>query len=185
MNDFLKKSTAVIKKPKTLVIIGLVGIILIAVSSFIPVGSGKTATDTKCQTVDAEQYRLKLEKDVKRIVKGITGDSNCTVVITLESGVRYTYADTSQQDKSSASGQNLEESSSSSEKSYITVKTADGGEKPLLVTEVMPQVRGVAVVCNGGDNKETVEKIKGSVTAALDITSKRVYVAGGKTYEKR
>lgn len=183
MNDLLKRVTVILKKPKVLVMIGIGGMLLIFVSSFIPSGV-KTGEISDIKTVNVEEYRAGLEEDVIRIVKGITGDGNCTVVITLESGVRYTYADTNEQDNSSASGENLEESSSSSAKSYITVKTADGGEEPLLVAEVMPQVRGVAVVCRGGDDKDIIEKIKGSVTAALDITSKRVYVAGGKSYEK-
>ena len=49
----------------------------------------------------------------------------------------------------------------------------------------MPEVRGVAVVCRGGDDELINEKIKNAVTAALNITSKRVYIAGGTDNEKR
>ncbi len=62
---------------------------------------------------------------------------------------------------------------------------ADGGEQALLVTAEMPEVRGVAVVCRGGDDELINEKIKNAVTAALNITSKRVYIAGGTDNEKR
>ena len=70
-------------------------------------------------------------------------------------------------------------------KATVTVKTADGGEQALLVTTEMPQVRGVAVVCEGGDDEIINEKITNAVTAALNITSKRVYIAGGSFNEKR
>ena len=43
----------------------------------------------------------------------------------------------------------------------------------------MPEVRGVAIVCEGGDNEIIAEKIQNTVTAALNITSKRVSIAGG------
>ena len=58
------------------------------------------------------------------------------------------------------------------------MKTADGGEQALLITEQMPEIRGVAIVCEGGDNEIINEKIKNTVTAALNITSKRVYICG-------
>lgn len=183
MNDFLKRVSVSIKKPKTLVVLGVVGIMLIFLSSFLP--SGEKKEGSKGQTFDAESYRLELQKEIAEIVESITGDNDSTVVITLESGVRYTYADVNEEDNSSSAGEKLEESSSSSTKSYITVKTADGGEQPLLVAEIMPKVRGVAVVCAGGDDGETAEKITKAVSAALDITAKRVYIAGGKVYEKR
>ena len=79
----------------------------------------------------------------------------------------------------------LKSTSSENKQSYITVKTADGGEQALLVTAEMPEVRGVAVVCRGGDDELINEKIKNAVTAALNITSKRVYIAGGTDNEKR
>ena len=51
----------------------------------------------------------------------------------------------------------------------------------MLITTEMPEVRGVAIVCEGGDDEETNQKIQSAVTAALNITSKRVYITGGKT----
>ena len=50
----------------------------------------------------------------------------------------------------------------------------------MLITEKMPEIRGVAIVCEGGDSEFIKEKITNSVTAALDITSKRVYICGRK-----
>lgn len=179
MNEFIKRVTVLIIQPKILIILGFVGIGLIVLPSFFP-EKNTEHSDTKKEYADTESYRYDLQDEVCRIVKSITGDEKCTVVITLESGVRYTYADTNEEDNSSTSGQNHEETSRSSAKSYITVKTADGGEEPLIVSEIMPQVRGVAVVCSGGDDKVIKEKITGALTAALDITSKRVYVSGGK-----
>ena len=107
------------------------------------------------------------------------------MVVTLESGIKYSYADTNEGSSADKTESNSKSTSSENKQSYITVKTADGGEQALLVTAEMPEVRGVAVVCRGGDDELINEKIKNAVTAALNITSKRVYIAGGTDNEKR
>lgn len=172
------------KKPRALMALGLIGILLIFLSTCSD-GEEKNEKSLVTGTVSAEEYRLSLEKSVKSIVKQITGDSNATVLVTLESGVRYSYADSTETASSNTQSGTSAAESVNSAHSYITVRTADGGEQALLITELMPKIRGVAIVCIGGDNEIIAEKIKGAVTAAFDITSKRVYIAGGNGYEKR
>lgn len=177
MNEKIKK---IIGNPKLLIVLGISGILLIFVSSLF---SRETKTDSKTTasntTYTAEQYTEMLENDIKNIVTSITGDKNPTVVITLESGIRYSYASADETDTSSSTGSTNDQSSESKKQSYITVKTADGGEQALIVTEIMPEVRGVAIICSGGNEEATAEKIKNAVTSALNITSKRVYISGG------
>lgn len=176
MTENFKK---ILKNPKLLVILAVCGILLIFLSSVFT-DNKKTvnmAFDAKSYT--ATEYKASLEKSVKSIVTGITGDKKPIVVITLESGVRYSYATIDEIDSSSSSGNSSDQSSESKKQSYITVKTADGGEQPLIITEIMPEVRGVAIICSGGNQTATAEKIKNAVTAALNITSKRVHISGG------
>lgn len=183
MNDTLKKILKAIKSPKGITIVGIAGIVLIFLSSVLPKSSSKNSI-AENEEIATDEYCASLQKSVSRIVTGLTGDKNPTVVITLESGVRYTYADAGESDTSSSSGGSATESRESTKRSYVTVKDSDGSEKPLVVTQIMPQIRGVAVICDKGDDTATAEKIKNAVTAALDITSKRVYISGGKTNEK-
>ena len=181
MNSLFKKIPAVINRPKLLVILGLIGIALIFISGLIP-SSGKS--ETARGSISAEDYRKAVYNSVKDIVTGITGDKNPTVVITLESGVKYDYADLKESDTSASTNKEAEENRRSTKQSYITVKSSDGGEKALIVTEIMPEIRGVAIVCRLGDSPSVAEKIENAVTAALDITSQRVYVSGGISNEK-
>lgn len=174
MNEKINK---LIKNPKLLVAVGIFGMLLVLISSFIP--SGETKESVKTGEYTAAQYTSELEQSVKSIVKGISGDKNPTVVITLESGLKYSYVSASETDTSSSGGGSSEESRESKKQSFITVKTADGGEQALLVTEIMPQIRGVAIICKGGNDEIVAEKIENAVTAALNITSKRVYISGG------
>lgn len=179
MNEKIKK---LIQNPKVLIVLGLCGIVLIFVPSlFSSSDKSNKKTDSTDSVYTAEEYCETLEKDIENIVTHITGDKNPTVVITLESGIRYSYASADETDTSSSVGETNDQSSESKKQSYITVKTSDGGEQALVVTEIMPEIRGVAIICTGGNSEITAEKIKNAVTAALNITSKRVYISGGKT----
>ena len=175
MNEKIKN---IIKNPKFLIILGIGGILLIFLSSIIPSSDKKSDTEVKSEYT-AEEYRLSLQEDIKNIVIGISHDKNPTVVVTLESGIRYKYASADETDSSNSSGNTTDQSSESKKQSYITIRNSDGGEQALIVTEIMPEIRGVAIICEGGGNEKTAEKIKNAVTAALNIISKRVYISGG------
>jgi len=60
------------------------------------------------------------------------------------------------------------------------IKNSDGTQQPIAVTEVQPIVKGVVVVCDGGDNPLIQQKVIQAVTTALDITSTRVCVIQSK-----
>ena len=183
MNEKIKKIS---KNPKLLIILGISGILLIFISSLFSGDKNDEKSNVKSdETYTTNEYCAMLEDDIKDIVTGITDDKNPTVVVTLESGIRYSYASADETDTSSSTGSANDQSSESKKQSYITVKNADGGEEALLFTELMPEVRGVAVICDGGDDETVAEKVRNAVTAALNITSKRVYIAGGSAYEKR
>lgn len=177
MNEKIKNLT---KNPKFLIVLGISGILLIFLSTLFSNNDGgeKTVESINAEYT-AEQYCEMLENNVKNIVTGITGDKNPTVVITLESGIRYSYAAADEIDTSSSAGTSTDQSSQSKKRSYITVKNSDGSEKALIVTEYMPEIRGVAVICKNAENTATADKIKNAVTAALNVTSKRVYISGG------
>ncbi len=178
MNNIITKYIEKLKNPRILIIIGVLGILLIFLSSL---SGGKEEAKAQNQNteISVEEYRLSLEKDIRQIVKGITGSNKATVVVTLESGMRYKYADITEGASTDKTEDNETSSSSEIKQGYITVKTADGGEDALLVTTQMPEIRGVAIVCLGGDNEIIAEKIENTVTAALNITSQRVHIAGG------
>ena len=177
MNETVSKLKEKLRSPKFLVIAGLIGIILIALSSLFG-GTEKNETVKKGQEFTPEEYRIQLEEDICRLVTRITGNKNVTAVITLDSGIRYSYADIREESSSDETEKERQKNDLELKEGYITVKTADGGEQALLVTTQMPEIRGVAIVCEGGDNPVINEKIQNAVISALNITSKRVYICG-------
>ncbi len=177
MNNPFAKYSEKIKNPKFLIIIGIAGILLIFLSGFLGDETRKPK-DTYTE-ITAEEYREQLETDIKKIVRQITGSKKVEVIVTLESGIRYKYADTHEGATTDKTENDAISTSSEHKEGYITVKTSDGGEEALLITRQMPEVRGVAIVCAGGDDPYLAEKIENTVTAALNITTQRVHIAGG------
>ncbi len=178
MNNTIFKYTEKLKNPKVLVVIGIIGILLIFLSTLSSDDSSENLTNLDMGISSAE-YREQIEEDVKEIVQNIVGSKDVTVVVTLESGMRYKYADIKEGSSEDKSESENTSTSSQIKQNYITVKTSDGGEQALLVTTQMPEIRGVAIVCIGGDNEAIAQKIENTVTAALNITSQRVSIAGG------
>ncbi len=178
MNSLILKYKNKLKSPKVLVIIGIIGILLIFIPSLFSQNEEVKPTGLD-MGISSTEYRKQLETDVKKLVAKITGNKNVTVIVTLESGMRYKYADIKEDSTEDKSEEHTKLSSSETKQGYITVKTSNGGEQALLVTTQMPEIRGVAIVCMGGDNEILAQKIENTVTAALNITSQRVSIAGG------
>ena len=164
------------KKGKAIMILSVAGILLIGFSSFVPKKQTDSVKNVSINEVDAEQYRLSLQEQIKKTVVSITGDSKASVVITLETSVRYSYASETEENKNNRKENDKSDSTLGVKTSYITVKTDSGAEQALLVTQYMPEIRGVAVVCNGGNDKQINQSVTDAVTAALGVTSKRVFV---------
>lgn len=174
LTDFFKKLTG----GKRLAIIGIIGIALIGVSSFFPERTKEKPESVQTESINAEEYRIGLESQIKEIVEGLTNDKNARVIVTLETGIRREYAGETEDSSTEKSDENGRDTSSDKKKKAITVRTSDGNEEALIITEYMPQIRGVAIVCDTGGSQQVKEAITGAVTAALGITSKRVYIGG-------
>ena len=162
------------KGRRWLLIGGAVGILLLMVSEFLP---EKTAVPTT--NMSAEEYVSQAEKRLGTLLQSIEGAGRCHIMITLENGVEYVYATeqrvNSDRQEDNDNGGNTVIQRDDSEESIIVVDT-DGGREGLLVTEIQPTVKGVVVVCDGGDNEEVKARIVQAVTVAMNISAKRVCV---------
>ncbi len=177
MNDKIKDVFSRLKNGKVIVILGIVGIALIFLSSFF---TGDTKKKNEEDVFDKQAYGEQLQQDVEKIVKEITGCKNVTVMITLESGITYDYADDSKINKSDRLSGDTTDTQTDSENKYIIITDASGNQKPLVVSEQLPRIRGVAVIYDGYYNESINAQIKEVIMATLDITSKRIYIGATK-----
>ena len=153
------------KGGKIVIILGVCGIALIFLSGLFD--KEETQAVPVSQSQSAEEYCHSLESKIAEIVGGITGSERVSVAITLDCGKQYLYAD---EGRSTESG-----GGETKEQNYAIIRSSDGGEDGLLVTEYMPTVRGVAIVCSPV-SAECEQRVRDAVMAALDISSKKIYV---------
>ena len=171
MIEKLKSFFSSKKGGRVLVAVGIAGILLIYLSSFFS-EKGEDKTVEKINGFSVDEYAEGLEQQVREIVAAVSGDTTAVVTVTLESGPTFVYAEDKKQENKSEES----EKSEALESSYIIVRGENGEEKALIVTEKLPTVRGVAIVC-GPVGEDTRDKIKNAVMAALDITSRRIFIA--------
>lgn len=170
---------------RIIIIGGLIGIAFIFLSGYLNNDRTETKTVSSQPAVTAEQYAAELENSLTDIVNRIQGAGTAKVLVTLERGTQDIYATEekkSNQTTEDKSGDSTtkNEANDNTETTYILVKDADGAQKALKVTEVQPIIKGVVVVCDGGDDPAVQQNVITAVTTALDITSVRVCVIKAK-----
>ena len=181
----LKKVKELLLKDKSryfIIFLGVIGITLIFASNF---SKGKLKenkkTDKDLSIVDTYEYKKQLEENLKNIISEISGVGKTQVLVTLESSMQNVYATEQKKNKEALEDKNENERSKKQESNeietkYITIRDSDGTEKALSVMQIQPTIKGVVVVCTGGDNIDVKNKVIEAVKTALNITSKRVFV---------
>jgi len=172
-------------KVKLIVMIGILGMALILISQFMDTGSGRSSGRHPQAMESAgftnEEYIRILEERLQTLISEIEGVGRNKVMITLESGVEYVYAQEQRRstDATRDSGGELPVGGriqESVEQRFILVDTEFGRREALVLTRRPPRVRGVVIVCEGADNILVQEKLISVVTTALGIPSTRVSV---------
>ena len=162
------------------IVIGLAGIALIFFSSFFKT-EGKTEEVQEIPLQTTEEYTQQLEDNLTDILSSIEGAGPAKVMVTLENGAETKYATEEKQNneetREEQNGQTTRtQQSNDSEMQYITVRDADGTERALALTEIQPKVKGVVVVCPGGEDPVVQQRIIHAVTTALNLSSQHVCV---------
>ena len=168
-----------------IVIVGLVGIGLIFISSYIRPPSKDSAASVEesigAENSGLEEYRSSITQELGNMLASIDGVGKTKIMITFDGGVRNIYAtdtDTNGRETSRKNGEDENADKQNTEKrSCILVRGKDGSEKALTVGKMMPQVKGVLIVCEGGDDGDIVQRVKDAVSAALDISQSHICVS--------
>ena len=107
------------------------------------------------------------------MLASIEGVGKTKIMLTIDGTVRNIYAtdnDIQQRETSS-------DKQSNEKQSCIVIRQNDGSEKALTIGQLMPKIKGVLVVCEGGDKEEVCIKVVEAVSAALDVTKSHICVS--------
>lgn len=168
------------KRGQTVVILAAIGLIFITLPNFLK-KEPLTQACTASTKPNSDEKREKLQQNLENIVSEIEGSGKARVLITFASTAETIYATEEKKNKEASedkSGGEItrKKESNDCEKKYITIKDSQGTEHALAVTELEPKVKGVIVICPGGDNPIVKNRITEAVTTALSITSKHVCI---------
>ena len=171
IRDFESKFKAFIDKDKRLKIlffIGIIGILLIFLSSFFDDEKPKeTAVSQTSIDTNTDEFIEKTEKELVNLLKDISGVGEVKVMVSVSGTTELEYAQELTKDN--------DEQSNSYKNQYVFIE--NNGEKEALVKKInKPQISGVCVVCRGGEDVKVIEKVTRAVATVLDISSTSICV---------
>lgn len=167
ITDIFKKD----KKMLLIILVGFVGIALIGLSelNLSPTNDKKEKLPTSLSSYEYCEY---IEGRVEDIVSSIDGAGNVRVMITLAETTEYVYA----QNQNGTKKSNKDSENSDSKNSFVIIEK-DNNDSGLLLKTFEPKIRGVAVVCDGGDNPIVQQHIYSTVSAVLNVSTARISIS--------
>ena len=149
---------------------GLLGIFLLV--------SGGRSDDDKSETpqseteqfkqkLTVEEYRNAVEMRVCAIASQVAGVGNSVAVVSLEGGFEYVYAT---ETKTSSVGESVQ---------YIVIGSGDN-ESLVYITERVPRICGIGLVCDGGDDAQVRREVTYLLSAAFEVPTNKIYVTQKK-----
>jgi stage III sporulation protein AG len=136
--------------------------LLILLSELLPQSDAKSDESSAAVSgiVTAEEYQTQLENRLCELIGQMEGAGHVAVMVTLENGEETLYA--------------LDTQSGQTQSQQTHVLLEDGSA--LTQTVYLPQVRGVAVVCDGGGDIHVAVRITEMLSALLDVPTNRICV---------
>lgn len=111
------------------------------------------------ETFSFEAYEKNLATRLEGMIDRLDGVSDAHVMLTID----RSYV----QELAGESGE------------YLTIREADGGQGTVIVSSQAPIVKGVAVICKGGNNPEKQKEIISMVSALLNLPTHKIFVSKG------
>ncbi|MDD3172447.1 MAG: stage III sporulation protein AG [Herbinix sp.] len=137
--------------------------------------------DTNTTSYDTNTYISKMENKLKSILKKVSGIGEVEVMITLKaSEEQVTLKDTPSTQKSlnevDGEGGSRTESSVTREESTVLYTDENGNSVPYIIQEIEPEVEGVVVIAEGGDNANIIMDIMEAAEVLFDVPAHKVKV---------
>lgn len=177
---------------KKIIIWGILGVILILVgnwqSSFISNKEPKGVEKQKAERESAdirmgnESEEIRLETELEDILSQIEGVGQIKVRVFLESGKQYQYAYNKNvekritEEKDQQGGARITTETKDGEEMIVVRDSQTGSEKPVVLKELRPPVKGVIVVAQGAEDSLVKANLQNAVQTILEIPAFKVTV---------
>ena len=147
-------------------VIGIAAMVLLLLAELLPQPEKSTAAESQtAQATAAAQYQDQLEQRLEKLISQLYGAGHTTVMVTLETGEETVYA--------------VDTQTGELQQQETHVLLQDGSA--LAETTYLPQIRGVAVLCEGGGDVRVASRITELLRSLLDLPSNRICVEQRKS----
>lgn len=141
----------------------------------------KESTDNTETKEETEIYINELENRLKNVLAKVEGIGDVEVMITLKGSKEkvilkdgpYTQESMNEVD---GEGGNRDSSSISKEDTTVLVDGGNGESMPYVIQELEPEVEGIVVIAEGGDNAEIMTEIMEAAQVLFNVPAHKVKV---------
>ena len=161
-------------------ILALTGILLLVIAIPVPgKSSGESVETAQTETGDKGDMEI-LEERLETALASVEGVGKVRVMITKKSsGEKIVEKDTPVTDRSTTEegdGGNTSTVEKTQEESTVYAQDGNGGQTPYVIEEIEPQIQGVIIVAEGGDNSQVVQNITEAVMALFGVEAHKIKV---------
>ncbi len=143
-------------------------------------GSRNNGTNDNDVCASVNTYEAELESRLTELLSRIEGAGAVQVMVTVSrSSELILQTDTSREEnivRETDSQGGTRDNAQRSEDSQTVLTGVSGSSQPYVVGEIMPQIEGVVVACEGGDRPAIQAEISAAVQALFDLAPHKIKV---------
>ena len=142
-------------------------------------GAGQEETETEGGEATEQQYERLLEKRVEDTLECVEGVGKVKVMLTLKSSEEKVVEKDSQREENeiteedSEGGSRVSEDRSLSHTSIYEQKS-DGTQTPYVSKEMAPEIEGMVIAADGGDDPVVVKNLTEAVQALFGVEAHKI-----------
>ncbi|MCT4687071.1 hypothetical protein [Vallitalea sp.] len=188
--DFFTKGNKAEKDKKRisfLFIMFLTGLLLLLFSKNLIKPSNNTKVDNSIiapntyKASNPQTYEEKLEKRLEKEFTNIDGVGKVEVIIMLKtSGEIIINKDTpssqTQSDEVDSEGGTRQNIQTDSKEATVLINNSDGSTKPIILKELEPEISGVVIIAEGGDDILVKKNLINAAKVLLDVPMHKIEV---------
>ncbi len=173
-------------KKNQLLILFLAGLLLLVIVFPVPGEDTQSGEEEPLQDVasgenDTKAYEEYLEEKTAQALQYVEGVGQAKVMITLKSsGQRIVEKDQTSSsqttEETDSEGGSRTSQDSSSDKTSVYQQDSDGSQTPYVSKELTPEIEGVIVIADGGDNAVVVRNITEAVQALFGVEAHKIKI---------
>ena len=186
------------KRLPWLLVLFLIGVVLLTVSNFIPEQKTSSVSEVSSQEkengtlhTDKPQYtgtgsmaeaEGAIEARLEAILAKVEGVGEVSVTVILENGPEYIYAineninETKTEEKGNNGSSRVTVETTNSDQMVMAQPGNLGGQQPVVVKEMKPEIAGVLVAAEGARNAHIKETLARAVQTLLNVSPHKVSI---------